>query len=108
MQDIDVDRILAQLFPCINEALQRAEHYRLKCYLQRRQWQLLQLRIGYRDDWSSDELIFVLRNRLKTLRKLQKLNPGAPGTLLLPMVRVAYQAEIEIANFNQAGKSGFR
>ncbi len=105
MQDINVDSILRRLYPRLNQTLQQAEHYRLKCYLQRRQWQLAQFRIGYRDDWSSDELICVLRSRLKTLRKLQKLNPGAHGTLLLPMVRVAYEAEIEIANFNRLSKS---
>lgn len=82
----------------ISDILQKAEKHRTSCYLERREWQLKQFCIGYRNDWSHYELLFVLKNRYCTLRRLQNQNPGASGTFLLPMIRVAYDVEITTTN----------
>ena len=96
---VNFDDILADLLrDRISDFLHQAERHRKRCYLERREWQLKHFCIGYRDDWSHHELLLVLKTRYGTLRRLQNQNPGASGTLLLPMIRVAYDVEITAAN----------
>jgi len=96
------DTLTGLLRERISHLLHQAERHRKKCYLARRQWQLQQFRIGYRNDWSHHELLLVLKTRYRALRRLQTRNPGASGTLLLPMIRAAYDVEINAANSHQA------
>jgi hypothetical protein len=93
------DDTLTDLFrDRISNILHIAERHRIRCYLERREWQLEHFCIGYRNDWSHHELLLVLKSRYGTLRRLQRQNPGASGILLLPMIRVAYGVEITSTN----------
>jgi len=94
MSDIVDNGLIGASSHRIQFILQNAERHRLGCYLERRQWQLKQFRIGYREDWSKHELLFVLKHKYSALIRLRKRNPGATGTLIIPMVRAAYEAEI--------------
>ena len=92
------DTLINLLRDRISHTLHKAERHRIRCYIERREWQLRQFCIGYRNDWSHHELLLVLKSRYGSLRKLQSQNPGATGTLLLPMIRVAYDVEITATN----------
>lgn len=86
-----------QMQDSICKNLQSVNERQIKCYLNRREWQLEQFQIGYTPDWSREELIFVLRQKLKTIRKMKRCGVFGRLRTLAPMFHVALEAEIALA-----------
>ena len=97
MQSIDLEKFTAEITPKIAERLSAHQQFQIKCYLERREWQLQQFNIGWDKDWSQTELIAALNKRRKTLRKMAKRSPHSTALILRPMVEAAYLAEVKIA-----------
>ncbi len=94
---MNIDNIIERLREPTRERLKAGERYRIKCYLDRREWQLEQFQIGWNADWSQEELIFALRQQLKTIRKMVRMGAFGRKRTLAPMFRAALSAEIELA-----------
>ncbi len=97
MENAHIDKIIESLRPSVKETLEAGERHRIKCYLERREWQLEQFQIGWTKDWSRDELIFRLRDQLRKVRKMKRMGMFGRKRTLAPMLRAALKAETALA-----------